>query len=63
MGRFENWLLGCEPNPPKNTPTMLPWGEEGWRDNPNHQFTVFLSSSNCVAHPQPAAGVPAKPPN
>ncbi len=51
MGQWTNWWLGCKPNPPKNNPTMVPWGDESWRNHPSKPFTLLLFPSGHEGHP------------
>lgn len=46
MGACQNWWFGGEPNPPKISPTVRPWGDDSWREHGLHEFTVFVPLQN-----------------
>lgn len=52
MGFWQDWWLGGPPNPPKNNPTVEPWGKDGWREHGIHSFTAYLSPGSDSGHPQ-----------
>lgn len=56
MGTFVDWFLGGPANPPKNNPTILPWGGSH-KDFELHHFTVFLPEE-LAPSPQ---GIPVDP--
>ena len=53
---FLSWLLGGEANPPKRPQQVLPCWDNGWRDDPRHQFTSMMrplaDGEYPVAHPE-----------
>jgi hypothetical protein len=60
---FMNWLLGGPRWVSKRRPTILPWGDESWREIPSGSFTLSLTSSGLPYTPPLVPGAPGASPN
>ena len=58
METFVNWLLGGPRWRTKRRPTILPWGDERWRELPSPSFTLSLTSSGLPYSPPSSPAAP-----